>query len=87
MIYTADLVGLLRTLLIFLLIYYIFKVLAKYLFPIVLKNYVKKVQREQQRHQQGPNVNVGETVVDKKPQDHKKSNDNVGEYVDFEEID
>ncbi|MDA8594920.1 DUF4834 family protein [Flavobacteriaceae bacterium] len=86
MIYTADLVGLFRTLLIFFLIYYIFKFLAKYIFPIVLKNYVKKVQREQQRRQEGPNVNVGETVVDKKPQDQKKSNDNVGEYVDFEEI-
>ena len=29
----------------------------------------------------------GETIIDKKPIASKKRNDDVGEYVDFEEVD
>ncbi|MGB0837169.1 MAG: DUF4834 domain-containing protein [Flavobacteriaceae bacterium] len=89
MIFTADISSFLRTIFIIILFYYLFKFIGKYILPIILKNYIGKVQREQQRRQGGfdPNVNEGETIVDKKPKPNKKSNDSVGEYVDFEEID
>ena len=45
---------------------------------------------EQQFNQQRQNTTStreGETVIDRKPNTSKQSNDSVGEYVDFEEID
>ncbi len=32
-------------------------------------------------------VKVGETIIDKKPNQSKESDKSVGEYIDFEEID
>ena len=40
---------------------------------------------EQQQRQANP-VKEGETVIDRKPSQQNISNKNVGEYVDFEEI-
>ena len=45
------------------------------------------MQQNQQQRSTQQNANVGETVVDKKPKTPKSSNNQVGEYVDFEEID
>ena len=87
MIYTADMVGLIRTILIIVMIYYGLKFLSRYVLPIVLTNYIKKMQQNQQQRATEQNANVGETVVDKKPKTPKSSNNQVGEYVDFEEID
>ena len=81
----------LRTLLIIGLIYYVLKFLIKLFAPYLLKKAVDKVQKkaEQQYNNQQKEATVeeGKTVVDKKPQDIKQSNNTVGEYVDFEEID
>lgn len=87
MIYTGDMVGLIRTILIIVMIYYGLKFLSRYVLPIVLTNYIKKMQQNQQQRATEQNANVGETVVDKKPKTPKSSNNQVGEYVDFEEID
>ena len=38
------------------------------------------------RKQQHPEKKVGETVIDKMPQQDKSSNDDVGEYIDYEEV-
>lgn len=80
-------VGLIRTILIIVMIYYGLKFLSRYVLPIVLTNYIKKMQQNQQQRATEQNANVGETVVDKKPKTPKSSNNQVGEYVDFEEID
>jgi hypothetical protein len=81
----------LRTILIIVFIYYVLKFLVKLFAPYLLKKAVDKVQKkaEQQfkNQQQESTVEQGKTVVDKKPQDTKQSNNSVGEYVDFEEID
>lgn len=84
-------ITLLRWLLIALLIYYIFKFLARLFFPMLLKKIVRKAEQQmknqQQRHYQNtPENKVGETIIDKKPQT-TKSNKKVGEYIDYEEID
>ena len=79
----------LRTILILMLIYYALKFLVKLFAPYLLKKAVDKVQKkaQQQYNQQESTVEEGKTVVDKKPQNTKQSNNSVGEYVDFEELD
>lgn len=83
--------GLLRIFLIVLLVYYIIKIIARIFFPILFKKVVKNAE-ERMRNQQGKYTNqqssnskVGETVIDKKPTT-PKSDKNVGEYIDYEEI-
>lgn len=83
--------GLLRTLLIVLLIYYGVKLIVRFAFPLVMKRFANNMekkfneQQDQFRRDQQP-TNIGETVIDKAPR-AQKSNEDVGEYVDFEEVD
>ena len=81
--------GLLRTILVILLIYYGFKFLARLFAPYLMKRMVHNMQQKaqsQQRNQQQPNVKVGETIIDKKPNTNNQTNNSVGEYVDYEEV-
>jgi len=96
---TLAIVNLLRTLAIIIVVYYVLRWLARIFAPVLMKRMVSKMQqqaqqqqqqRQQQYNQQRRNTTQareGETVIDKKPSTPKQSNDNVGEYVDFEEID
>ncbi|MFP2995028.1 DUF4834 family protein [Spongiivirga sp. MCCC 1A20706] len=83
--------GLLRTILIILLVYYGLKIFSKLFGPAIMKSAAKKMEKKfsQQFNQQRPQQTVrpeGEVTIDKAPENSKKSNDRVGEYVDFEEI-
>jgi len=81
--------GLLRTILVILLIYYGFKFLARLFAPYLMKKMVNNMQQKaqnQHRNQQQPDVKVGETIIDKKPNTNNQSNNSVGEYVDYEEV-
>jgi hypothetical protein len=70
--------------------YYAFKWLARIFLPIMMQKVVKNFEqkaREQQGYQNpSQKVKEGETVIDKKPAEPRVSNNNVGEYVDFEEV-
>lgn len=83
--------GLLKTLLILLFIYYAFRFLARLFAPYLMKKAVEKMQEkaEQQfgNQQKESSVKEGETVIDKRPTSNKESNKDVGEYIEFEEID
>lgn len=85
--------GLLRTILIILLIYYAIKILSRFFMPYVLKYMSKKMQQrfggqfQQQQPTQNTKEKEGETVIDKVPPQNKSSNNSVGEYIDYEEID
>lgn len=82
--------GLLRTIAIILLVYYVFKFLTKLFAPYLMKRMVNIMQQKaqhQQRNQHQPNVKEGETVIDRKPINKNQSNNSVGEYVDYEEVD
>ncbi|KJD32749.1 hypothetical protein PW52_15435 [Tamlana sedimentorum] len=90
----ASAVGLVRTILIILLIYFGIKILARLFMPFFLKFVAKKAearfgdqfsQFERQRNQQKAKKE-GEVTIDKIP-NTKTSSKDVGEYVDFEEID
>ena len=84
--------GLLRTIAILVIIYYVFKFFSRFIAPIflkkVMKNVEKKMRDQQQQHQQSSdsNAKVGETVIEKKPTNTKQSNKDVGDYVDYEDV-
>ncbi len=81
--------GFIRTIVIIMLVYYGFKIVARYAFPFFIKRFMGKMEdkfKQQQEFNKKEDLNIGETIIDKKP-NNKTSNKNVGEYVDFEEVD
>ena len=83
--------GLIKTLLIVLFIYYTFKFFARLLAPFLMKKVADKMQQKAEErfgnYQKKPEVEEGETIIDKKPTNGQQSNKDVGDYVEFEEID
>jgi hypothetical protein len=81
-----------RTILIILLVYFGFKILARLFAPLIIKKAAQKFEGQfggfqnsnQQRQEQ--KQREGETVIDKMPNQNKSSNEKVGEYIDYEEI-
>ena len=78
--------------LILILGYYAFRWLVRIFLPVMMQKAVRnfeKKAREQQGYQNPTedNLREGETIIDKKPRSPKESNNEVGEYVDFEEVD
>ena len=82
--------GLLRTILIIVVVWYIFKVLGRIFAPFLIKFAAKKAEQRfggfQGRPQQEKPKKEGEVTIDKIPKT-KTSNKDVGDYVDYEEID
>ena len=92
MIQEASLVGVFKVILWIALIYYAIKVLSRIFAPILIKKIVKKAESkfgqgfgQQQKEQEAASKKEGEISIDKIPE-NKSSNNNVGEYVDYEEI-
>lgn len=58
---------------------------------MILKYFLKKIGKKfQQQFTQPPQSNnkkQGEVVIEKKAKGRRESNKNVGEYIDYEEID
>jgi len=83
-------VGLFRTLLIFATVYIIIRFLARYVFPILLGNFVEKKVSQMNRNtssDQSPKQRrEGEVTIDTPSDSKKKFSKNTGDYVDFEEI-
>ena len=89
--------ALLRTILIILLVWFGLRILGRLFAPVLMRFVAKKAEERfgqqfgnfqnpaQQRQEQ--KRKEGETVIDKMPQQNKPSNEKVGEYIDFEEID
>ncbi|TBN06484.1 DUF4834 family protein [Hyunsoonleella flava] len=82
--------GLLRTILIIVLVYYGIKVLSRIFAPFLFKYATKKAEEkfggQFNNQRQDPPKKEGEISIDKMPR-QKQSNKDVGDYVDFEEID
>jgi len=87
--------GVVRTILIILLIYYGFKFLTRLLAPIILKKMVNKMGSNfqssftnfsKQAHSQ---KKEGDITIEKskKKEKNKKSKKDVGDYIDYEEVD
>ncbi len=71
--------------------YYVVKWFARVFLPVILQkavnNFEKKVREQQGFQDPKTNVKEGETIIEKKPIQSKESNKDVGEYVDYEEVD
>ena len=83
-------IGLFRFLFWFFLISYILRILGRYFFPILLKRYINKKQSQfnQQFNQQDSNLEKeGKVSIKTKPKKSKNDTNDMGEYVDFEEVD
>ncbi len=92
MLQEASAVGLVRTILIILLIYFGFKILARLFAPFLLKYVAKKAEQrfggqfgQSSGYRNKKQEKEGEVSIDKVPKTHT-SNKDVGEYVDYEEI-
>ena len=87
MLQTASFIGLLKTLLIFVLVYTIFKYLLRLFAPLIVKSIAKKAEAHfrNQSAPKPPTQKEGEISIDKMP-NSKSSNNDVGEYVDYEEV-
>jgi len=83
---TASVPGLVRTLLILIGIYYAFKILARFLMPILLRKMVQKAEQnfKQQAEQYAQNQSKSQTssASNATPKPKKQ----VGEYIDYEEV-
>lgn len=80
--------GLLRTILILVILYYGFKFLMRYIFPLFVKRTIDKMEdrmREEYEAQQ-PKAPEGEVSIDKMPKKDKPNKSDMGEYIDYEEI-
>ncbi len=84
----ASFTGLIRTLAIFFMIYYALKIIGRYVFPLFIKRTVSKMEDRMRAEQeaQEPPQKVGETTVDKKPTLRRKTTEDTGEYIDYEEV-
>lgn len=86
----ASLQGVLKVILIILLVYYGLKVLTRLFGPLLLRYVTKKAgerfQQQFQQYQEQETYQQSEISSDKKTK-RKTSSKDVGEYIDFEEID
>ncbi len=85
------LIGFIRTMIVFLAIYFIIKLFARYVLPIILENKIRQMQENmnEKNHRHKPTgKHEGEVTIDygsQKSNNNQKQNE--GEYVDFEEVD
>jgi len=87
----ASVQGFVRTILIFVIIYYAVKIIGRFVFPLVIKRFMGKFEQrvKDQQAQNSPrnDEKIGETTIDKTSVKNTKESNSVGEYVDFEEVD
>ncbi|WP_338733742.1 DUF4834 family protein [Mangrovimonas cancribranchiae] len=91
MLQYASITGVLKIVLIILLVYYGLKILSRIFAPVLVKYVAKKAEEKfgdmnAQYQDTKKKQKDGEVTIDKMP-NAKTSNKNVGEYVDYEEID
>lgn len=90
--YEASFSEVIRVVLIILLIYFGFKLIIRWFGPLLLKYFLRKVGKkfEQQFGGFDPSAETrkeGEISIEKKPKKTSGGKKDVGEYIDYEEID
>lgn len=85
--------NLIRTILIFVIIYYSFRVITRYIIPFFAREWVKKAQenfKEQQGYVDPEEARKREGEVKVKPKSQnsnsKTNKEELGDYIDYEEI-
>ncbi|MBP2832739.1 DUF4834 family protein [Aquimarina sp. U1-2] len=86
----ASLQGVLKVILIILLLYYGLKIVTRLFGPLLLRYVTKKAgekfQQQFNQYQQPDQTQEGDVSIHKKSK-KKATNKDVGEYIDFEELD
>ena len=77
---------LLRTILIIIIVYYAFRLFARYVMPWLARYVIRKSMQDAGRQQEARQKKNGEVTIDPSP-NRKGALDNIGEYVDYEEVD
>ena len=83
----------LKTILILLLVYFGLRILFRLLRPYILRYIAKRAGKHFERRfganpfQEPTPTREGEVTIDKMPTKQRKATTDVGEYVDYEEID
>ncbi len=86
--------GILKTIIYILIFYYVFKIIMRLLAPIMARKMMEKASKNFENqfnnpyYKEKPQAKEGETYIEKKPvEKSSKSNNQEGEFVDYEEID
>lgn len=81
--------GFLRLLFFLIIFWYLARLILRYVFPWILKRFIKKQQDKYNEYFDGQQTRKEGDVEIKvsKPPHENKEKDDFGEYVDFEEID
>jgi hypothetical protein len=83
---TASVPGFIRTILIIVGIYYAFKILARLLMPFLLRKMVQKAEQSFKQQMNNPNPNSNQTQNTATSFEKPKPKKQVGEYIDYEEV-
>ena len=87
MIQTSSIVGLVKTVFIIILAYSIFKYITRLLAPWILRYVAKKMLKKFNQPTSNYNSsNEGDVSIDKSVKKQRSKKD-VGEYIDYEELD
>jgi hypothetical protein len=83
----------LKVLFFILLFYYLLRILGRWFAPRLFQYAIKKTEQRfqqqygQYQYQREPESPEGEVSISRKPGTRKKSEESLGEYIDYEEID
>ncbi len=85
--------GLLRTLLIIIIVYYVIRLFTRHILPGLFVGYMDKKMNEfsqqqmkEQRKRQQAQQREGDVTIDYKPGNSSKNKPSKGDYVDYEEV-
>ena len=86
--------GFLKLILILILGYYLFKLLARWFGPMLFSYAVRKTEKKfreqfgnfEPYNQHDEEIEIGDVSIDKKPTKRKTTSRDVGEYIEFEEL-
>jgi hypothetical protein len=82
----ASFNGFFKTLIYIIGFYYLVKILARFFLPILMKNMVNKAQENFNKAQNNSSSNYGASSNTSSKKENPKPTKQVGEYIDYEEV-
>ncbi|WP_363321639.1 DUF4834 family protein [Plebeiibacterium sediminum] len=82
-------IGLLRTFLFLIIIYYLFRFIGRLVLPTLLSKYVNKMTNpnfQKQQYSEGVRNDEGKVTIKQTAPHKKMTSSDLGEYVDYEEV-
>jgi hypothetical protein len=81
--------NLLKALFIIIVIFYLIRIIGRYLFPFLVQKGVNSMQQKMnnQYRQQQPSRREGEVTIERNRSGRSTSRQQDGDYIDFEEVD